>query len=1125
MSKRPLFWLLPAFLPLTLLALILSPTTSQAHNQSGVSVFNGDVIISEVAWGATAASSSDEWIELFNNTGAAIDLTGWMLSDSGDINIVLNGTIAASAFFLLERTADDTVSDIPADQIYTGNLGNPGESLTLRDAGSALVDSANGDGDVWPAGSGSPGYYSMERISPDAADEDANWVSNDGVTRNGLDADGNPINGTPRQPNSSWQITPPTGEPDLVASKSGPATAQPDSVIQYLLGVQNAGSATVTTVTLTDTLPIGLSYVSDNSGFPLNQPNAQTLVWSLGDVLTTTSVNFQLTVAVAANASGSLTNQIAATTTAAETNTSNNQASATTQISGGDTPVVWINAVLYDGYVTGDDDEAVELINAGTTPANIGGWRISDQNEPGSGAALPAGVILNAGDRIWLTRDAAAFAHSFGHLPDFETDDQIAEVPELEGGWPGYSNDGDEVVLMDELGNVVDALVYENGNTGLNGWSGAAVQPFSVGSASGSDGQILYRMRDQSSGWPVPDSNTAADWAQSTSDVVNGRKVRYPGWDLEQFFDTAQFNQAAELRIAIAPDNAYEAIVDHIDSAQTSIVMESLTFENLGIANALIAAANRGVAVTVLLEGGPTGGISDQEKYVCQELDAAGAHCWFMISDSANGIYDRYTYLHAKFILVDDEWVAISSENMSLNSLPNDDKADGTWGRRGVVLFTNAPGVVAHVRAIFDVDFDPAAHTDLKQWDAADPVHGAPSPGFVPITESGGITYTVRYPAPSVFQGTFAFEVVQSPENSLRDQDSLLGLLNQAGAGDLVLVQQLDEPPHWGGSDSNPQADPNLRLEAYIDAARRGATVELMLDGALEDPDSATSNQATCDYVKSVARSEGLSMICTLGNPAGLGIHNKMVLVRLDGHGYVHMGSINGSEQSNKGNRELALQIQSDAAYALLADMFRRDWPNRVYVPTFSYNFQGTATYPLISEVMYDPTGPDDAEFIEIANPTGAAIDLSNYALGDAVNVTDFEDVRRFPAGTILAPRDTLVIAAKAVAFQALYGFNPDFEIVDTSGSVPDLIDDPAWGSPETYLQLGNFGDEVALRGPDNRAVDAIAYGTGQFPGVISCGVIDNGNALERYPYWRDSDDCAADFRDIFPPTPGVLPP
>jgi hypothetical protein len=51
-----------------------------------------------------------------------------------------------------------------------------------------------------------------------------------------------------------------------------------------------------------------------------------------------------------------------------------------------------------------------------------------------------------------------------------------------------------------------------------------------------------------------------------------------------------------------------------------------------------------------------------------------------------------------------------------------------------------------------------------------------------------------------------------------------------------------------------------------------------------------------------------------------------MVLVLDDGQGYVHTGSINGSENSSKNNREFAVQVQSRAAYDYLSGVFWYDW-------------------------------------------------------------------------------------------------------------------------------------------------------------------------------------------------------
>ncbi|MCP4424147.1 MAG: hypothetical protein GY803_06625 [Chloroflexi bacterium] len=771
-------------------------------------------------------------------------------------------------------------------------------------------------------------------------------------------------------------------------------------------------------------------------------------------------------------------------------------------------PTILIDAVLYDGYESGN--EAILLRNVGNSSANIGDWQLNDNES--STAVLPANTILPPNGSVWVAQNSQVFRRQFGFAPDI--------VP---AKWPLLADGGDEVVLLNALNEVVDALVYEDGNdTRQIGWSGTAVYPYNGGSLFGQDGQILYRRRDQATGLPVPDTDTAADWAQATGDAINGRKPRYPGWDLDEFFFTTRVTETAVLTVAIAPDNAYEAIVDEINRAATSLNIEALTFENVAIGEALIQAANRGVSVTVLLEGSPVGGLPDQEKYICQELEAADGRCWFMISDDARKIFDRYRFLHAKFILVDGRRVIISSENLSSNSLPDDDKSDGTWGRRGVVLITDAPGVVGHVQTIFDRDFDLTNHVDISNT-----VYIGPPPvGFVPITETGGITYTVRYPAPASFAGTFAFELVQSPENSLRDQDGLLGLVNRAGSGDTILVQQLGERPYWGPSSSNSIDDPNPRLEAYINAAQRGAAVRILLDEYFASRYDPVSNYAACHYVKEIAQAEHLTLDCALGNPTGLGIHNKMVLAQIGGQGYVHVGSLNGSEQSSKGNRELALQVQSDGAYVLLAEMFNRDWPYRNYLPIVLNNFIGPANHILISEVLYNsPGNPDNAEFIELVNPTGSPIDISAYSLGDAVNPSDYEDVRRFPNGTILAAHDTLIVATTAVHFNNEYGINPNFEILDTDPTVPDLIDDPSWGDTGTYLQLGNAGDEVILRSPIDAVVDVVVYGAGSYPGITACPLTVITNAsLERRPYWRDTDDCAADFQENPFPTPGALP-
>jgi len=127
------------------------------------SLATNNVVINEIAWMGTNISANDEWIELYNNTNSDIDLNEWKLfAQDGTPEINLNGKILAKGFFILERTDDTTVSDIPADIIYAGALSNNGEYLQLTDPQDNTldkVDCSNG----WIAGDNKT-KQTMERV-------------------------------------------------------------------------------------------------------------------------------------------------------------------------------------------------------------------------------------------------------------------------------------------------------------------------------------------------------------------------------------------------------------------------------------------------------------------------------------------------------------------------------------------------------------------------------------------------------------------------------------------------------------------------------------------------------------------------------------------------------------------------------------------------------------------------------------------------------------------------------------------------------------------------------------------------------------------------------------------------
>lgn len=155
----------------------------------------GNVVINEIAWMGTNVSYNDEWIELYNNSGEEVALTGWTLSATdGSPSIALSGSIPANGYFILERTDDQTVSGVQADLIYSGSLSNSGEVLELKDAQGNIVDVV----DAWYAGD-NDSKATMERKDPTQSGAlSSNWLTATELYTEGY--------GTPKAKNRSTQL-------------------------------------------------------------------------------------------------------------------------------------------------------------------------------------------------------------------------------------------------------------------------------------------------------------------------------------------------------------------------------------------------------------------------------------------------------------------------------------------------------------------------------------------------------------------------------------------------------------------------------------------------------------------------------------------------------------------------------------------------------------------------------------------------------------------------------------------------------------------------------------------------------------------------------------------------------
>jgi len=101
-----------------------------------------------------------------------------------------------------------------------------------------------------------------------------------------------------------------------------------------------------------------------------------------------------------------------------------------------------------------------------------------------------------------------------------------------------------------------------------------------------------------------------------------------------------------------------------------------------------------------------------------------------------------------------------------------------------------------------------------------------------------------------------------------------------------------------------------------------------------------------------------------------------------------------------------------------------------------------------ITEIMYNPAGGDDYEFIELKNFGATEIDLSNMA---------FEGITfSFPSGTILPAGEFSVLVRDPTAFAERY---PDVPISGTY-----------------QAQLSNKGETIALRDRQGDVLISVSY-------------------------------------------------
>src|SRR5437899_11975432 len=144
------------------------------------------------------------------------------------------------------------------------------------------------------------------------------------------------------------------------------------------------------------------------------------------------------------------------------------------------------------------DDEFVEIGNPRSQSLDVTGWTLTD----GEGtAAVPLDSFLPAGGRLLVTRNATSYAEDTFQAADFTLG--AGDARQMEGDVLRLADAGDEVLLVDRIGTVVDAYVWGDSSYEEAGWTGRAAEPMGRG-------EVAVRATDGGGGWL--DRDTAADW-------------------------------------------------------------------------------------------------------------------------------------------------------------------------------------------------------------------------------------------------------------------------------------------------------------------------------------------------------------------------------------------------------------------------------------------------------------------------------------------------------------------------------------------------------------------------------------------------------------------------------------
>ena len=514
-------------------------------------------------------------------------------------------------------------------------------------------------------------------------------------------------------------------------------------------------------------------------------------------------------------------------------------------------------------------DEYVALTNPGAHSVNIEGWSITD-NE---GTIIFPPFDVAPDQTVYVTRNASAFIAQRSTVsgkdivPDFEygsdSDPKVNQL-QTEGRAFALRNTGDEVILQDESGREVDAVIYAESSYEGDGWRDAPLE-------KSREGMIFIRKG-------VQDTNQCEDW------LVLPFGASYHAPD--------KFSCSGAATAFVSPDCSFSVLQRELNNATSSLYINLYQFNNPYLMDILVDAIDRGVNVQLLLEGSPVGGITDEERHIAETLTKRGGDVRLSHDPFIN---------HAKYAVLDNRTIIVMTENWKTTGVPT----NNSFGNRGWGIMMRNEEVADYFTAIFLEDFYRAKEfaSGLENLETNSITRAIPQGSYAPVFEPRTVTCN------------FTVIPVLAPDTALSNE-TILGAIQSAQES--IFVQQFSAGRFWGDA-------PNTFIAALIGAARRGCEVKVLLDSKDYNVDAWNDNDEAVAWLEQVAREENLNLEAKLADLDSLGItkvHSKGLIV--DGK-VVVITSLNWNANSVH-NREAGVIVENEEIASFFEDVFFHDW-------------------------------------------------------------------------------------------------------------------------------------------------------------------------------------------------------